>query len=85
MSRWETKEAATSVKKSQIILAKLLADPGRYPAVGDQVSIVWSISVIRPLSIMIRWGHGTLHCIATLLPSLTDQLRVRYTSNRDPV
>ena len=47
-------------------MAKLLADPGRYPAVGDQVSIVWSISVIRPVSIMIRWDW-TLHCIATLL------------------
>ena len=80
--------AAAAVKKSQIIVAKLVADPGRYPAVGDQVAIVWRISVIRPVSIMIRWGHWTLHCTGHQPHSytpLTVQLGVRYTSNRDPV
>lgn len=78
----------SSGKKVPDNCGKTPADPGRYPAVGDQVAIVWRISVIRPVSIMIRWGHWTLHCTGHQPHSytpLTDQLRVRYTSNRDPV
>ena len=78
----------SSGKKVPDNCGKTPADPGRYPAVGDQVAIVWRISVIRPVSIMIRWGHWTLHCTGHQPHSytpLTVQLRVRYTSNRDPV